>query len=120
MSQHLEIGKTGEELAKTYLESKGYLILETNWRFKHLEVDIIAKKDNALSIVEVKTRSSKYAGEPYLAVDKQKQKLLFSAANAYIERKNIDVAVQFDIISIVLSGQTHTIEHIEDAFSPQW
>ncbi len=43
MAKHIEIGKQGEELAKIYLEQKGYTILEQNWRFKKAEIDIIAK-----------------------------------------------------------------------------
>ncbi len=51
------IGNWGENIAKEYLERKGYTILETNWRFKHKEVDLIVFKDGVVG-VEVKTRTS--------------------------------------------------------------
>ncbi|MFA5230157.1 MAG: YraN family protein [Candidatus Paceibacterota bacterium] len=53
---HLAIGKMGEQLAKNYLESQRYKILFTNYRFRHLEIDIIASKSQTIYFVEVKTR----------------------------------------------------------------
>ena len=53
------IGNWGENIAKEYLERKGYTILETNWHFKHKEVDLIVFKDGIVG-VEVKTRTSNF------------------------------------------------------------
>jgi len=111
-----EIGKKGEEIACNYLIEKGFEILEKNWRFKHLEVDIIATKDNLLIIVEVKYRSYTTYGEPEVFVNKQKQKFLIEAANRYVIDKNIDKEVRFDIIAISKKGDGFIIHHIEDAF----
>jgi putative endonuclease len=111
-----EIGKKGEEIACNYLIEKGFEILEKNWRFKHLEVDIIATKDNLLAIVEVKYRSYTTYGEPEVFVNKQKQKFLIEAANRYVIDKNIDKDVRFDIIAISKKGDGFSIHHIEDAF----
>lgn len=116
--QNQEIGKEGENLALDLLVKKGYKILERNWRHKNLEVDIIAQNNDCLIIVEVKTRSSRYLYEPYIAVNKQKQRNLIQAANYYLDEKYLDFEVQFDIISIVLSSQGNKIEHIENAFYP--
>ncbi len=117
MAEHNITGKKGEDMAADFLLSKGYEILETNWRFLHLEADIIAKIDKTLVIIEVKTRKSNYFGEPESFVTKQKQKNLIKAANEYIERKNLDLEVRFDIVSIVLNDNT-AVKHIEDAFYP--
>lgn len=117
MAEHNITGKKGEEMAADFLASNGYEILETNWRFMHLEADIIAKKEKTLVIAEVKTRKSSYFGEPESFVTKQKQKNLIKAANGYIERNNIDLEVRFDIVSIVLNDST-AVKHIEDAFYP--
>jgi putative endonuclease len=76
MAEHNETGKRGEEIAADYLLSKGYIILETNWRYKNLEADIIATIDNTLVVAEVKTRKTNYFGEPETFVNKQKQKNL--------------------------------------------
>ena len=115
MAEHNNTGKKGEEMAATFLREKGMTILETNWRFGYLEADIIAKFEKTLVVIEVKTRKSNYFGEPESFVTKQKQKNLIKAANEYIERKNLDLEVRFDIISIVLNDY-NAIKHIEDAF----
>ena len=44
MSNHLELGKKGEEIATNFLVKKGYEILDTNWRYRRSEIDIIIKK----------------------------------------------------------------------------
>lgn len=117
MAEHNITGQKGEQMAAEFLEKQGYKILETNWRFLNLEADIIAEKSKTLVIAEVKTRKSNYFGEPESFVTKQKQKNLIKIANAYIERKQLDLEVRFDIISVVLNDQT-SIKHIEDAFYP--
>ena len=120
MAEHLDFGKQGEEIAVKYLTDKGYEILERNWRNRHKEIDIIAKDGDELVIVEVKCRKSSNYGDPDLAVNKQKQRLLVAAANAYIFRNKLDVDTRFDIVSIVFDDGKPQIEHIEDAFLPHW
>lgn len=120
MSISFELGKKGEQLAKEFLIKNHFNILESNWHFSHKEVDIIAQKDDFLIIVEVKTRSTDYFGEPFEAVDNQKQLFLIEAANGYLETKDLDLEVRFDIVSIVLNkGQKAKITHIPNAFEPK-
>ena len=114
----VEIGRNGEEIAKQFLLEKGYKILETNWHFGHKEIDIIASKENTLSIVEVKTRAGMHFDKPFTAVTRQKQKLLIQAANAYVEKKDIDMNIRFDIVSIIITNKEPKIEFLEDAFYP--
>jgi putative endonuclease len=115
MAEHNITGQKGEQMAAAYLEGKGFIILETNWRFKNLEADIVAKKADMLILAEVKTRKSSYFGEPESFVTKQKQKNLIRTAHEYVERNKLDLEVRFDIVSIVLNDNT-AIRHIEDAF----
>lgn len=116
MSKHYELGKKGEQLAIDYLYKKGYRILERNWRFQKAEVDIIAQKENILSCVEVKTRSTKDFGNPQDFVTPKKVKLLVMAMNEYVIRHGLDVEVRFDIMAIVRNRSGFEIEHLEDAF----
>ncbi|MES2591551.1 MAG: YraN family protein [Bacteroidota bacterium] len=118
MAEHNDTGTKGEKLASTFLQDKGYAVLETNWRFKNLEADIIATIAKTLVIAEVKTRKSNYFGEPETFVNKQKQKNLIKAANEYVLRNNLNLEVRFDIISIVMGDSQTKINHIEDAFYP--
>ncbi len=55
MAEHNEIGKIGEGLARTFLMKQGFIILDTNYRILQGELDIVAKKDNKLHFVEVKS-----------------------------------------------------------------
>jgi putative endonuclease len=119
MAKHLEIGKQGEALALAYLKEKGYEILETNWRFRRSEVDIIAKDGAILVFVEVKTRSYDYYGKPASFVSERKKVLLIDAANAYIRKIKHTWEIRFDIIGILLKTKEKTeVNHFEDAFFP--
>lgn len=118
MSEHNKTGKDGETFAYEYLIKKGYLILEKNWRFKHLEVDIIALIHQTLVIVEVKSRSSNAFGEPEDFVSIQKQKNLVKATNAYIIEKNLNYETRFDVISVIHNSKETHINHLIDAFYP--
>jgi putative endonuclease len=112
------LGVEGEKIAKTHLLEKGYVILQENWRFKKYEVDIIAKNNDLLIIVEVKTRSSTVFGEPELFVTKQKQRFLIAAANEYLVSNNIDLECRFDVISVLQLNNTFSVKHLEGAFYP--
>ena len=118
MSKHNELGVKGEVIALEFLEKKGYDILEINWRFEKTEVDIIARDRNTLVIVEVKTRTSEDFGMPEDSVNKLKQKNLAIAAEEYLEQKNLEVDVRFDVISITMKNSEAKVFHIKDAFFP--
>lgn len=116
MAKHNELGELGEELAVEELEKNGYEIVERNWRYKKAEVDIIARKNNVLIAVEVKTRSNDYMGNPEDFVSSKKIKLLVEAVNEYVISKDLEVEVRFDIIAIIKNENQFTLEHFEDAF----
>ena len=116
MASHNELGKLGEQLALDYLVKKGFVIREKNWRFQKAEVDIIAQKDDILAVVEVKTRSSNFFGEPQDFIRDQKIKLLTKAIDHYVQTEDLDVEVRFDVIGIVKKELNTSIIHLEDAF----
>lgn len=116
MAEHNELGKKGEELAVEYLRENGYKILDRNWTFQKAEIDIIAEKENVLAIIEVKTRSSTDFGLPRDFVKPKKIQLLVKAVNAYINDREIDFEVRFDIIAVQRNGESFAIEHLTDAF----
>jgi len=116
MATHNELGEKGEKLAVEFLQKKGYKILDCNWRYKKAEVDIIAQKNDVLAVVEVKTRSSDYFGNPQDFVNQKKIQLLVEAINEYVISKDLDVEVRFDIVAILKNKKEFKIEHLEDAF----
>lgn len=123
-----ELGRYGEEVAAEYLVSKGYTILERNYRYDHREIDIIARTDTRLVFVEVKARTDnarnlKRYGRPSSAVTKQKQKLISDAAFFYMRSNSIHMGARIDVIEVYfypsLPGQLPAIErihHIQNAF----
>jgi putative endonuclease len=118
MAQHNELGKLGEEMARKHIRSIGYKIIEVNWHFGREEIDIIAMDGDMLVIIEVKTRASNEFGEPEFFVNKRKQRSLVKAADAYIQKNDLNVETRFDIISIIVTPQKKHLHHIEDAFYP--
>jgi len=116
MAKHNELGKLGEEMAVEFLQKDGYKIVETNWTFQKAEIDIIAKKENILAIIEVKTRSSLDFGLPQDFVKTKKIQLLVKAVDAYVIERDLDVEVRFDIIAIHKEGKSFVMEHLIDAF----
>lgn len=116
MAIHNDLGNKGEELAVAYLIKKGYSILERNYRFRKSEIDIVAKKNEVLIAVEVKTRSSNYFGNPKDFINKKKIQLLIYGMDNYIHEHDLDIEVRFDIISVLKDQKEYSIEHIEDAF----
>jgi putative endonuclease len=119
MASKDELGKAGEKAARIFLIQKGYIILETNWRYRHKEIDIIARDGNEVVIVEVKTREEGCLEEPWTAVSNKKIRNLVTAANAWIQKNRIDFDTRFDVISIVYSGpEKFDIKHFPKAFLP--
>jgi len=116
MATHNDLGLLGEDVAIDYLIKHGYQILERNYRYQKGEVDILAKKDDALVAVEVKTRTGNYFGDPHEFVKPKKIKLLVATVDHYVTQHDLDVEVRFDIIGIVHAENQFKIEHIEDAF----
>ena len=105
-------GKDGEEKACNYLKSKKYKKKKKNYRCLYGEIDIIAKYNNTLVIIEVKYRKSAKFGKGYEAVNYTKQQKIIKTLQYYINEKNVKMPVRFDVISI----DDNEITHIENAF----
>jgi putative endonuclease len=107
----------GESLAIEYLTDKGYVILETNYRNKIGEVDIIAYDKNVLVFVEVKTRLGTNYGYAFESVDSRKQKKIANTSLMYLQKNRMsDVQVRYDVIE-VYPMEEERVNHFENAFS---
>lgn len=120
MNNKTQVGKQGEEAACLYLTSKGYSIRARNWRHFHRELDIVAETDEKLVVIEVKLRHETAQELARDCVSTRKARLVIDAADAYIQQHNIDKEVRFDLIAITQGAYGLEIEHIEDAFQPEW
>lgn len=112
------LGYSGEHAAVQYLTNNGYSIKATNWRYRRIEVDIIAETAQYLVVVEVKSRRNTLFTDPYKAVNYAKVRRLVNAAHAYVLRYGINKEVRFDIIEVVSTANGFTLNHIADAFVP--
>ena len=108
-------GRVGELLAAKYLKSKGYKIIETNFRHGRNEIDIIARLDSFLIFVEVKSRSNLSYGYPEEMVSGEQEDRIRNAAEIFIERNQWDGNIRFDIVAVYKNKKTD-IHHIHDAF----
>jgi len=109
----VEIGRAGEINVADFLKSKGWKILQHNFRFHKKEVDIIARKGNLVIFVEVKVRSGNEFGRGFEAVNRFKRENIVNVARYYIEKYNLmDCNVRFDVVSI----EKGRMYYIQDAF----
>ncbi|GIV42249.1 MAG: UPF0102 protein [Vicingaceae bacterium] len=116
MAIHNDTGKLGEQLAEKYLEEKGFIILEKNFRYKNKEIDIIALKENLLVFIEVKTRTGQWQ-QPAELISNKKENLLIEAAQKYYEISGRQEEYRFDLVYIyIASPETFEIRHFEDCF----
>lgn len=116
MTDKIITGALGENLAADYLRQIGFEIVVRNYRFRKAEIDIIARKDDWLLFVEVKTRRSTDYGEPESFVDWKKASLMFMAAEEFIFSTDWHGHVRFDVIAVTL-GNEPDIVHFEDAIN---
>lgn len=109
-------GKYGEDLAVTYLKSKGFKIIERNYRIRGGEIDIVAIDRDTVVYVEVKTRSTHLFGLPEESVTPHKIRFLKRAASFYrANNSNLPALERIDVVSVDLSGKTTSINHIVNA-----
>lgn len=114
---HLLLGQQGEDWATLFLREQGLCILARNWRWRNLELDIVAKDKETLVFVEVKTRTTDVHGEPALAVNTAKQAKLLRAAHAWLSsHKSWHTPCRFDIIALVGIAPNFRVEHYRHAF----
>lgn len=115
--QKQEKGRKGEQLARQFLEEKGYGFCAQNYRAGRAEIDLIMQHEELLIFVEVKYRSSDAFGMPEETVSSQQQERIERAALAYVEEINWQKDIRFDIVAILQKGtQAPELMHFEDAF----
>jgi putative endonuclease len=101
MSTHVERGKYAEAMAAAFLSLRGYRIVERNFRYSRLEIDLIARKDSLLAVVEVKYRAARRKGGARAAVGSTKQRDLETAAVGYLRIRGLGrMVVRFDVVTV--------------------
>ena len=121
-----KLGENGEDIAYNFLKSKGYSIINKNFKCKSGEIDIIAldesKEELEIVFVEVKTRMTRICGNPAEAVDRFKARHILKVAEFFLMINKIeDMAYRFDVIEILTDRpNTAYINHIQNAFDSNY
>lgn len=118
MATQQEIGEKAEQLAQAHLIKLGYKILDTNYQFGHLELDIVAQDGDELVVVEVKGRSGIRYEHPSEAVTNSKIKRIVEAAEGYIHDKDWEGETRFDVVTVIFFEKKFELEHFKEAFYP--
>jgi len=121
-----QTGIFGERMAENYLKNKGYQVLDKNYSFRipgnpqKGELDIVAKKGDVISFVEVKTlKNPNFLISPEEKVNFSKQKKLIMTAESWLMKKKMPLNSkwQIDIIAITIENRKAKISHFENAVS---
>lgn len=114
---NLELGAFGESFAASWLVQHGYQILDQNWRGSRVELDIVAKQNNTIIFVEVKTRSSNFSGFPAEAVTNNKLKNIKSAALQWLEaHETKSHGLRIDVLSLLYTEPNFQVTHIKGVY----
>jgi len=113
-------GAVGEEIACRHLVSRGYRILDRNFRCRSGEVDVVARKDGATVFVEVKERHGESHGRGQESVSLGKRLRVIRAARLYAARRGLSEGpVRFDVVSVDWEGSRAHVRHEEAAFDSE-
>ena len=113
-----EVGVTGEKLAVDYLSGLGYEVLQRNFRCRQGEIDIIARQNECLVFVEVRTKRGREFGTPEESVTASKKEKLIALAEAYLQTLvSPPLSWRIDVVAVELApdGAVSRLEHIENA-----
>ena len=114
-----QLGMYGELMAARYLRKHGYTILEPNFHSRFGEIDLVAKIEDTIVFVEVKTRTEDFYHRPAEAVNLAKQQKIKKTAMCFLNTLDCEVNVRFDVVEVVAitCGQKKVkINHIQSAF----
>ena len=111
------LGRQGENAATAFLKTQGFTILDTNYRTHRAEIDIIAKDQDTICFIEVKTRRSVKKGLPKEALTRTKQQKIIQGATHYLKNKGLlDSQIRFDVIEVIQKNDTLDMNLIKHAF----
>jgi putative endonuclease len=114
------LGTLAERAATLFLEMKGYSILETGYRYRGKEIDVVAANGTTIAFVEVKFRRTERRGLPREAVDARKRSHIVLAARGFIAEHDLKGRrYRFDVVEIRLlrGGLVLQLDHLVGAFT---
>ncbi len=117
MHSRTSFGLWGEAYTCSYLESKGYTVIDRNYHSRFGEIDVIATYGTEICFVEVKSRKSLLYGTPAEAVTKDKQAKIHKTAFCYLrEHPQRYRSLSFDVVEIYLQEGKPYLNHLQHCF----
>ena len=111
-----EVGKLGENIAKSFLKKEGYKIIEENFWCRYGEIDIIAKEEEYIVFIEVKLTTNNSFINPQEKVDYTKRKHLIKVARYYLSKHQKEFNFRFDVVAICNYKHNREVNLIRNAF----
>jgi putative endonuclease len=112
-----DLGRVGEDAAARVYASRGFRVLERNWRCPLGEIDLVVAREDLVVVCEVKTRSGVAFGGGYEAVTWTKRRKLRRLAEAFVAERRLTASrVRFDVASVWVGRRGADVELFEDAF----
>ena len=116
-----ESGKRGEDVALSYLQKRGLILIDRNWRSSHREIDLIMSGGARIHFIEVRSRSTNFPLNPYETINYEKKRNIIKAAASYLKIHKINREAVFGVVSVIFEdNRPIRIDYFEDAFSPGW
>ncbi|MGH9027734.1 MAG: YraN family protein [Acidimicrobiia bacterium] len=118
MDPRRALGVGGEELVAGWYESRGYGVIDRNWRCADGEIDLVIRGPGVLVFCEVKTRTSKTFGVPAEAVTAAKARRIRRLAAQWLSARRMRAPeVRFDVASVLARRDRQPeVDVIEAAF----
>ena len=121
LTEHLEVGVRGEDLAERAFLEMEFVICERNWRGGGGELDLVCTQGELVVFVEVRTRRSRFLQSPTMTINGPKQARLARAASAWLMgQAGSYPVIRFDVIAVLIEPDGVRLEHVENAFVPKW
>lgn len=112
-SPHLERGNGSEQLACTYLQASGLVLLERNYRLRTGEIDLIMRDGDVIVFVEVRYRKNQHYGGALASIDLRKQTRIIRTAQHFLQYRAPYAQARIDVVAV--EGNNH-INWIKNAF----
>lgn len=108
----MSCARAGEELARTFLKANGYRVVDTNWRYRQLELDIVCLQQDTYVFVEVKTKTDIQFGYASEALTIQKQKKMLKTVSSYLSLNKLWAKpCRLDLVAVHISQSRCEIIH---------
>lgn len=109
-------GAIAEQTAASYLQNRGYKILERNYSSRSGEIDIIARKDDNIVFVEVKSSHTPGIDVAEMVNSIKSERLIKTAQYWLLKTKKQHASWQIDFVGVqYVGGQIKKLQHIEQA-----